>query len=101
VILRAAPGGELALVVVLPVPFTPTRKVTSAASEARDFALRSAQDGDHLLLEQRAQLVAALNVLAQCTFAERIEDGGGGLEADVAREQRDSRARSPVHRPHE
>ena len=42
----------------------------------------------HLLLEQFAQLVAAFDGLAEGALAQGVENGGGGLHAQVAGEQR-------------
>jgi hypothetical protein len=42
----------------------------------------------NLLLEQIAQLVAAFDGLAAGAVAQGVEDGGGGLDAEVAGQQR-------------
>ena len=49
--------------------------------------LRGAEDCDHLLLQEIAQLGAALNRLMARAIAQCVEDGGSGFDAKVAREQ--------------
>ena len=49
--------------------------------------LRGTKDCDELLFQKSAQFGAALNRLMAGAIAQRIEDGGGGWHAEIAREE--------------
>ena len=74
----------------MPVPLTPTRKVTLGGDlRVRRIAALAGLRGWRRIccLEQVAELVAAFDGLVAGAVAEGVEDGGGGLDAEVAREQ--------------
>ena len=49
--------------------------------------LRGTEDGDQLFFQKIAELGAAFDGLMAGAVAERVEDGGGGGHAEIAREQ--------------
>ncbi len=78
--------------VVLPVPLTPTRKVTAGSpADGKEIWIvgdGGFEDGAELLLEEGAQLFAAFDGLVAGAVAEGGEDFGGGLDAQIAGKQR-------------
>ena len=82
-------AASLPLVVVLPVPFTPTRKVTlGGAAGVGDGTLRGFQNLLEAGLEQGAKFFAAFDGLAAGALAECVQNLGGRLHADVAGDER-------------
>ena len=75
------------LVVVLPVPFTPTIITTSGGVTERGGTLLVIENILDLLLEQLSQLGAVANPLALAAFAQSVDDLGGSGHAEIRGKQ--------------
>ena len=83
-------AASLPLEVVLPVPLTPTRKVTFGRRLRvwEPGACGASRMAMQLSLEKIAQLLAAFDGLMAGAVAQGFEDRGGGLDAEIAGEER-------------
>ena len=82
-------AASLPLVVVLPVPLTPTRKVTLGGAEGLATGrIGASRIPRSCVFQQVAQFFAAFDRLLAGAFAESLEDLGRGLHADVAHDER-------------
>ena len=78
------------MVVVLPVPLTPTTRMTSGSPSTfctgRLFG--GVEDGQQLVLQHALQFVDVANLLAIDLLAQGLQHGGGGGGAQVGGDQR-------------
>ena len=78
------------MVVVLPVPFTPTTRITSGVPSTLVHRLRigGIQDGENLFLQQPLEFVHISDLLAVGLFAQFFQHFMRGGRAQVSPEQR-------------